>query len=102
MQNCLAMLNGKYISLQLTNYKMLTKWQIFIKYPRIQIGCFWVYFARAWYKNKKVNRFEINFINEILYAEEVSIFACELESSDFRFEIRKNGTTACKARIVMS
>ena len=54
------------------------------------------------YKNKKVSRFEINFINEILYAEEVSIFAFELESSDFRFEIRKNGTTACKARIVMS
>ncbi len=54
------------------------------------------------YKNKKVSRFEINFINEILYAEEVSIFACELENADYRFEIRKNGTTACKARIVMS
>lgn len=54
------------------------------------------------YKQKKVSRFEINFSNEILFGEEVSIFADDLGNSDFRFEIKKNGTTACKARIVFT
>ncbi|HRZ96144.1 MAG TPA: thioesterase [Paludibacter sp.] len=54
------------------------------------------------YQKKKIIRFEINFLNEIVFGEEVSIFANEIEKNDFRFEIRKNGATACKARIVMS
>lgn len=54
------------------------------------------------YKTKRISRFEINYLNEILFGEEVSIFACELENSDFRFEIRKNGISACKARIVFT
>lgn len=54
------------------------------------------------YKQKKIKRFEINFVNEILFGEEVSIFADDLGNSDFRFEIRKNESVACKARIVMT
>ncbi len=54
------------------------------------------------YQKKKIIRFEINFLNEIVFGEEVSIFANEIENDDFRFEIRKNSATACKARIVMS
>lgn len=54
------------------------------------------------YQKKKIIRFEINFLNEIVFGEEVSIFANEIENDDFRFEIRKNDATACKARIVMS
>lgn len=54
------------------------------------------------YKIRNISRFEINFINEILYGEEVSIFVTDNNDFDYRFEIQKNGMTACRARIVMS
>jgi acyl-ACP thioesterase len=57
-------------------------------------------FSPEVYKAKNIKRFEINFVNEILFGEEVSIFVNEKEKDDFRFEIRKENKTACKARIV--
>jgi len=53
------------------------------------------------YKNNKINRFEINYINEILYGEEVGVYYTESSPNDFHFEIKKNGSTACKARLVL-
>ncbi|MDD3079155.1 MAG: thioesterase [Paludibacter sp.] len=62
----------------------------------------WVsdYFSLDDYRKKQVSRFEINYVNEMLFGDEVSIFANEYEPDDFRFEIRKNGTTSSRARIV--
>ena len=53
------------------------------------------------YKKKQIIRFEINFLNEIVFGEEVSIFANEFEKDDFRFEITSSNKTSCKARIMM-
>lgn len=57
-------------------------------------------FSLDTYKNKQINRFEINYINEILFGDKVSIHMQETETDDFRFELRKNGSTACKARVL--
>jgi len=43
------------------------------------------------YRQKRIKRFEINYVNEILFDEEISIFVNEIEKDDFRFEIRKEG-----------
>ena len=53
------------------------------------------------YRTYKIKRFEINYMNEILYGETVSVYATETQTNDFHFEIRKNGSTACKARLVL-
>jgi len=57
------------------------------------------YFTIMQFQQKNIARFEINFINEIVFGDEVCIFATEFEKDDFRFEIRKNDTVACRARI---
>lgn len=54
------------------------------------------------YHQFKIKRFEINYLNEILYNDKVSVLYSEDSENDFRFEIRKNGATACKARIVLN
>lgn len=54
------------------------------------------------YRQKRIKRFEINYVNEILFDEEISIFVNEIEKDDFRFEIRKEGKTACRARMVLT
>ena len=59
-------------------------------------------FSLDTYKEKQLKRFEINFVNEILFNEEVSVYMKETEVNDFRFELRKEGKTACRARIVFS
>jgi len=57
-------------------------------------------FSIETYKSKQIKRFEINYVNEIRFGEEVSLSMVEIEKDDFRFEILKEGKTACKARIV--
>lgn len=57
------------------------------------------YFTIKQFQQKNIVRFEINFINEIIFGDEVRIFATEFEKDDFRFEIRKNDNVACRARI---
>ena len=59
-------------------------------------------FSLNTYKEKQLKRFEINFVNEILFNEEVSVYMKETDANDFRFELRKEGKTACRARIVFS
>lgn len=54
------------------------------------------------YRQKQIKRFEINYVNEILFDEEICIFVNETEKDDFRFEIRKEGKTACRARMVLT
>ncbi len=52
------------------------------------------------YKVKKIKRFDINFINEIYYGEEIRIFAENFHDDIFHFEIKKNDLSACKAKIL--
>jgi acyl-ACP thioesterase len=57
------------------------------------------YFTIKQFQQKNIARFEINFINEIVFGDEVRIFAVEFKKDDFHFEIRKDEKVACRARI---
>ena len=57
-------------------------------------------FSLDTYSKKKVKRFEINFMNEMLFDDEVNIIGQEVATDDFRFEIKKDDKTACRARVV--
>jgi acyl-ACP thioesterase len=52
------------------------------------------------YREKQVKRFEINYMNEVLFDDKVEIFGEEQEPNDFRFEIRKEDNVSCRARVV--
>jgi len=52
------------------------------------------------YKSKKIKRFEINFVNEILFGDIVEIIKDDSSIDDIRVEIRKNQKTASLARVV--
>jgi len=52
------------------------------------------------YRNCTIKRFEINYANEILFDEFVEIVRYEQEPRDFRFEIRNENKTACRARVL--
>ena len=52
------------------------------------------------YREKQVKRFEINYVNELLFGDKVAIYGQEVEADDFRFEIRKEEKVACRARVV--
>jgi acyl-ACP thioesterase len=54
------------------------------------------------YRENQLQRFEINFMNEILFGNEVSIFANEIDKNDYRFEIFSLDKTSCRARMVFS
>lgn len=46
-----------------------------------------------------VKRIDINFMNEMLFADEVTIFREEKDERDFRFEIKAYSKTACRGRV---
>ena len=58
-------------------------------------------FSLETYSRNIIKRFEINFMNEMLFGEEVKIFGQELLTNDFRFEIKKEEKTSCRARVVL-
>lgn len=57
-------------------------------------------FSLDCYRKCQVGRFEINYVQEMLYDDFVEIVGHELEKGDFRFEIRKDDKVACRARVV--
>ena len=57
-------------------------------------------FSLECYRKCQVKRFEINYMNEMLFDDYVDIVGHELEPGDFRFEIRKDSKTSCRARMV--
>jgi acyl-ACP thioesterase len=57
-------------------------------------------FSLDCYRKCPVSRFEINYMNEMMYDDFVEIVGTELEKRDFRFEIRKDNKVACRARVV--
>ena len=52
------------------------------------------------YKTRRVKRFDINFMNEILYGDEVKIFFSPGDEDVYLFEICCNDKTSCRARLV--
>ncbi|NLO70118.1 MAG: acyl-[acyl-carrier-protein] thioesterase [Porphyromonadaceae bacterium] len=52
------------------------------------------------HKSKIVCRLDVNFMNEVLWGNQITIFKSEKESGDFRFEIKANERTACRGRVV--
>lgn len=52
------------------------------------------------YLQKSVSRFEVNYLSEIRFGENVKVKFEEISENDFRFEILKGNSSACKARIV--
>ena len=52
------------------------------------------------YRKYQVKRFEINYMTEMLFDDFVEIVRAEVETGDFRFEIRKDDKIACRARVI--
>lgn len=57
-------------------------------------------FSLECYRKCQVKRFEINYVNEMLYDDFVEIVGMKHEANDFRFEIKKDDKIACRARVV--
>ena len=51
------------------------------------------------YKKGSIKRMDLNFVSEIVYGSEITVFKTELYPQDFRFEIRANDRLACKGRV---
>lgn len=51
------------------------------------------------YREKQIKRFEINYMNELLFGDTVEIAGHEPNSDDYRFEIRKAGKVTCRAKV---
>ena len=46
-----------------------------------------------------IKRFDVNFMNEILYNDSVEVFKEQLNANEYRFEIKSNSSTACRGKI---
>ncbi|MFT3753459.1 MAG: thioesterase [Paludibacter sp.] len=57
-------------------------------------------FSLDCYRKHSVSRFEINYVNEMLFGDFVEIAREEQQPFDFRFEIRNESKVSCRARIV--
>ena len=57
-------------------------------------------FSLETYQIKSIKRFEINFLNEIFFDEDVTVAIAETQPDDFHFEICKNDKPACRARVI--
>jgi len=51
------------------------------------------------YRKKSIKRFEINYLNEILFDEKITISMKEIQPDDFHFEICKNDKASCRVRV---
>ena len=57
-------------------------------------------FSLDCYRKCQVKRFEINYVNEMMFDDFVDIVGHELVPGDFRFEIRNEKKISCRARMV--
>ena len=57
-------------------------------------------FSLNCYRKCQLKRFEVNYINEMIFDDFVEIVGHEQHEGDFRFEIRKEDKVACRARVV--
>jgi len=54
------------------------------------------------YRKNAIRRFDINYMNEIVYDEEVSIFAKQTGENVFDFEIMNSEKVSCRAKLIVS
>lgn len=57
-------------------------------------------FSLDFYKAHQIKRFDINFMREFVYGDEVEIHAEEVEKNDFHFDLCKNKKSHCRGRLV--
>jgi acyl-ACP thioesterase len=57
-------------------------------------------FSLNCYRKCQLKRFEINYMNEMVFDDFVEIVGHELHTGDFRFEIRKEDKVASRVRVV--
>jgi len=57
-------------------------------------------FSLDCYRKCAVSRFEINYMNEMMFDDFVEIVGQELIKGDYRFEIRKDDKVACRVRVL--
>lgn len=58
------------------------------------------YFDLNHYQSHRLQRFDINFMSEILFGDSVEMIAASTAPGDFSFEIKNNGTSSCRARLI--
>ncbi|VBB45668.1 Acyl-ACP thioesterase [uncultured Paludibacter sp.] len=51
------------------------------------------------YKQNQLERFDVNFINEVVFGDNIEVYQQEIEENDFHFEISKEEKTACRGRL---
>ena len=54
------------------------------------------------HKAHTIKRVDVNFMNEVVYGDFVSVYKEKEETNDYRFEIRTDEKTACRGRIVLA
>lgn len=52
------------------------------------------------HKANSIRRIDVNFMNEVVFGNQISVFKEEIEPNDFRFEATANGKTAFRGRLV--
>lgn len=58
------------------------------------------YFSLEHYETKKLKRVDINFMSEILFGDEVTIYFHDDNTNTYLFEIFHNDKTSCRAKLV--
>ena len=51
------------------------------------------------YKTHRLKRFDINFMNELFFGDEVEVHHMETAEKDYRFDITKNEVSVCRGRL---
>jgi len=57
-------------------------------------------FSLETYRTKAIKRFEINYMNEMLFDDKVVVFGRQIDENDFKFEIRNDDKISCRVRIL--
>ncbi len=57
-------------------------------------------FSPEHYSRKSVKRFDVNFMSEILFGEEVKVYKTEEAGDTYLFEILHNDKPSCRARLI--
>ena len=52
------------------------------------------------HRANSIHRIDVNFMNEVVYADQVAVYKTEIEQNDFRFEVKANDKTAFRGRMV--
>ena len=55
------------------------------------------------FDNKRISRFEIQYLNEIIYDDEISVLKQDLSESEYVLEIKNSeGVSCCKSKCLFT